>query len=435
MFLTPSHTSLHGHIEYTFMECKEAVIMMLKKRQANYCITSKSRKKQILRGATTNPSKPQANNNPIESQPKIKAEPHEEQFDGKWHDESALKGIVKVEHEPHYGAVKVEGKDKIKHEFEFEWWGEENAVFKEQLEDRVKEEDQHGQAPNTSDHKKIGDDDENWSQDEDNSTPSADELDQNNSKEAKDLSDQNNSTDQNESVDEQQNNSTESNNNPIESQPKIKVEPHEEQFDGKLHDESALKGIVKVEHEPHYGAVKVEGTDKIKHEFEFEWWGEENAVFKEQLEDRVKEEDQHGQAPNSSDHKKIGDDDENWSQDDDNSAPSADDLDQDNSKKHLSDQNNSTDQDGRSGGHTYTASNYDYNANLSYTSNVPYSAHRTDSANLPYSAHRTDSTNLPYSAHRTDSAYRTDSTYLSDSPYTSDPAHTTYSTYSAHTTN
>uniref|UniRef100_A0A914HRQ3 Uncharacterized protein n=1 Tax=Globodera rostochiensis TaxID=31243 RepID=A0A914HRQ3_GLORO len=76
--------------------------------------------------------------------------------------------------------------------------------------------------------------------------------------------------------------------------PKIKVEPHEERFDGRWQDESALKGIVKVEHEPHFGAVKVEGTIKIKHE-------------------------------------------------------SADDLDQDNSKeaKHLSDRNNSTDQDAR----------------------------------------------------------------------------------------
>uniref|UniRef100_A0A914GSJ6 Uncharacterized protein n=1 Tax=Globodera rostochiensis TaxID=31243 RepID=A0A914GSJ6_GLORO len=96
----------------------------------------------------TNQPEPQANNNPIESQPKIKVESNEEQFDGRWQDESALKGNVKAEHEPHYGAVKVE--DKIKHE-------------------------------------------------------SADELDQENSKEAKLLSDQNNSTDQDESVDEQQN--------------------------------------------------------------------------------------------------------------------------------------------------------------------------------------------------------------------------------------
>uniref|UniRef100_A0A914GRV0 Uncharacterized protein n=1 Tax=Globodera rostochiensis TaxID=31243 RepID=A0A914GRV0_GLORO len=72
--------------------------------------------------------------------------------------------------------------------------------------------------------------------------------------------------------------------------PKIKVEPHEEQFDGRWQDENALKRIVKVEHETHYRAVKVEGTVKIKHE-------------------------------------------------------STDDLDQDNSTKHLSDQNNSTDQD------------------------------------------------------------------------------------------
>uniref|UniRef100_A0A914GS83 Uncharacterized protein n=1 Tax=Globodera rostochiensis TaxID=31243 RepID=A0A914GS83_GLORO len=57
----------------------------------------------------TNQSEPQANNNPIESLLKIKVEPQEEQFDGRWQDESALKGNVKVEHEPHYGAVKVEG--------------------------------------------------------------------------------------------------------------------------------------------------------------------------------------------------------------------------------------------------------------------------------------------------------------------------------------
>uniref|UniRef100_A0A914HS36 Uncharacterized protein n=1 Tax=Globodera rostochiensis TaxID=31243 RepID=A0A914HS36_GLORO len=64
----------------------------------------------------TNQSEPQANNNPIESQPKIKIEPHEEQFNGRWQDESALKGIVKVEHEPPlYGAVNVEGPVKIKH--------------------------------------------------------------------------------------------------------------------------------------------------------------------------------------------------------------------------------------------------------------------------------------------------------------------------------
>uniref|UniRef100_A0A183BRB8 Uncharacterized protein n=1 Tax=Globodera pallida TaxID=36090 RepID=A0A183BRB8_GLOPA len=45
----------------------------------------------------------------------IRIEPHEEKFDGRWRDESALKGIVKVEH---LGAVKVEGSVKIKHEFE-----------------------------------------------------------------------------------------------------------------------------------------------------------------------------------------------------------------------------------------------------------------------------------------------------------------------------
>uniref|UniRef100_A0A914GU95 Uncharacterized protein n=1 Tax=Globodera rostochiensis TaxID=31243 RepID=A0A914GU95_GLORO len=113
-----------------------------------------------------------------------RVESNEEQFDGRWQDESALKGNVKVEHEPHYGAVKVEEKDKIKHEFE--WWDEESGEFKEQLEDNVKEEDQDGQAPNTSDHKKIGD----------NSN--------------KHLSDQNNSTDQDENVDEQQNEFNES---------------------------------------------------------------------------------------------------------------------------------------------------------------------------------------------------------------------------------
>uniref|UniRef100_A0A914GUA0 Uncharacterized protein n=1 Tax=Globodera rostochiensis TaxID=31243 RepID=A0A914GUA0_GLORO len=91
----------------------------------------------------TNQSEPQANN---KSQPKIKVELHEEQFDGRLREEFALKGVIKVEHEPHYGAVKVEGTVTIKHE-------------------------------------------------------SADEFDQNNSKEAKQLSDQNNSTDQNESVD------------------------------------------------------------------------------------------------------------------------------------------------------------------------------------------------------------------------------------------
>uniref|UniRef100_A0A914HR79 Uncharacterized protein n=1 Tax=Globodera rostochiensis TaxID=31243 RepID=A0A914HR79_GLORO len=105
-----------------------------------------------------NQSEPQANNNPIESQPEIKVEPHEEQFDGRWRDEPALKGIVKVDHEPHYGAVKVEG--KVKHEFE--WLEEESREFKEQLEHHVKEEDQDGQVPNTSDHKKIGDDNDYW---------------------------------------------------------------------------------------------------------------------------------------------------------------------------------------------------------------------------------------------------------------------------------
>uniref|UniRef100_A0A914GUB4 Uncharacterized protein n=1 Tax=Globodera rostochiensis TaxID=31243 RepID=A0A914GUB4_GLORO len=138
----------------------------------------------------TNQTEPQAN--PIESQPKIKVEPREEQFDGRWQDESALKRNVKVEHEPHFGAVKVEGKDKIKHEFE--WWGKEIGV---------KEEDQDGQDPNTSDHKKIGDDDEYWEKDEDDSAPTTDDLDQENSN--KHLSDQNNSTDQDENVDEQQN--------------------------------------------------------------------------------------------------------------------------------------------------------------------------------------------------------------------------------------
>uniref|UniRef100_A0A914GSK1 Secreted protein n=1 Tax=Globodera rostochiensis TaxID=31243 RepID=A0A914GSK1_GLORO len=117
-----------------------------------------------------NQPEPQANNNSIESQPKIKVESNEEQFDGRWQDESALKGNVKAEHEPHYEAVKVED----------------------------------GQASNTSDHhKKIGDDDENWSKDEDNSAPSADDFDPENSK--KHFSDQNNSTDQDESFDEQQN--------------------------------------------------------------------------------------------------------------------------------------------------------------------------------------------------------------------------------------
>uniref|UniRef100_A0A914GP18 Uncharacterized protein n=1 Tax=Globodera rostochiensis TaxID=31243 RepID=A0A914GP18_GLORO len=109
----------------------------------------------------TNQSEAQANS--IESRPKIKIEPREEQFNERWRDESSLKGIVKVEHEPHYGAVKVE----------------------KQLEDHVKEEDQHGQATNTSDYKKIGD----------NSN--------------KHLSDQNNSTDHDEIVDEQQNESNE----------------------------------------------------------------------------------------------------------------------------------------------------------------------------------------------------------------------------------
>uniref|UniRef100_A0A914HUJ2 Uncharacterized protein n=1 Tax=Globodera rostochiensis TaxID=31243 RepID=A0A914HUJ2_GLORO len=109
-------------------------------------------------GAFDDLQQPQANNNPIESQPEIKVEPHEEQFDGRWRDEPALKGIVKVDHEPHYGAVKVEG--KVKHEFE--WLEEESREFKEQLEHHVKEEDQDGQVPNTSDHKKIGDDNDYW---------------------------------------------------------------------------------------------------------------------------------------------------------------------------------------------------------------------------------------------------------------------------------
>uniref|UniRef100_A0A183C411 Uncharacterized protein n=1 Tax=Globodera pallida TaxID=36090 RepID=A0A183C411_GLOPA len=50
------------------------------------------------------------------------------------------------------------------------------------------------------------------------------------------------------------------------------VEPHEKQFDVRRRDESALKGIVKVEH---LGAVNVEGAVKIKHEFES--WDEESA--------------------------------------------------------------------------------------------------------------------------------------------------------------
>uniref|UniRef100_A0A914HQR2 SHSP domain-containing protein n=1 Tax=Globodera rostochiensis TaxID=31243 RepID=A0A914HQR2_GLORO len=96
---------------------------------------------------------PKAINDPIKSQPKIKIEPYEEQFDGRWRDESALKGIVKVEHEPHYGAVKMEGTVKIKHEFG--WGDEENGTFKKQLEDHVKEEDQDEQALNISDEKNL----------------------------------------------------------------------------------------------------------------------------------------------------------------------------------------------------------------------------------------------------------------------------------------
>ncbi|KAI3408268.1 hypothetical protein GPALN_011903 [Globodera pallida] len=185
--------------------------------------------------------------NHIMEQLKWKVEPHEKQFDGRWQDESALKENVKVEHELHYGAVKVEGTDKIKHELE---WRGESDEFKEQLDNRVKEEDQDGQAPNTSDHKNNGDDDENWSEDEDNTASSEDNLDQHNFKE---------------------------------------VEPNEEeQFDGRWRNEFALKGIVKVEHGQHYGPVKVEGTDKIKHEFK--WWDEESDEFKEQLDNRVKEE-------------------------------------------------------------------------------------------------------------------------------------------------
>uniref|UniRef100_A0A914GSJ1 Uncharacterized protein n=1 Tax=Globodera rostochiensis TaxID=31243 RepID=A0A914GSJ1_GLORO len=57
----------------------------------------------------TNQPEPQTNNNPIKFQPKIKVESKEEQFDGRWQDEKALKGNVKVEHEPHYEEVKVEG--------------------------------------------------------------------------------------------------------------------------------------------------------------------------------------------------------------------------------------------------------------------------------------------------------------------------------------
>ncbi|KAI3419740.1 hypothetical protein GPALN_004171 [Globodera pallida] len=67
-----------------------------------------SRWEKDISPSTTNQSEPEANNNAIKSQPNIKVEPHEEQFDGRCRDESALKGIVKVEHEPHYGAVKLE---------------------------------------------------------------------------------------------------------------------------------------------------------------------------------------------------------------------------------------------------------------------------------------------------------------------------------------
>uniref|UniRef100_A0A914GRV6 Uncharacterized protein n=1 Tax=Globodera rostochiensis TaxID=31243 RepID=A0A914GRV6_GLORO len=120
----------------------------------------------------TNQSEPQANNNPIEPKPKIKVESNEEQFD---RDEPAIKGMVN-EHEPHYGAVKMEG--KVKHEFE--WWNEESREFKEQLEDHVKEEDQDGQAPNTFGHKKIGDDDENLEEDDNKFIEETDQDEQQN---------------------------------------------------------------------------------------------------------------------------------------------------------------------------------------------------------------------------------------------------------------
>ncbi|KAI3419772.1 hypothetical protein GPALN_004202 [Globodera pallida] len=95
------------------------------------------------------------------------------------------------------------------------------------------------------------------------------------------------------------------------------VEPHEEKFDGRWQDKTALKGIVKVEPEPHYGAVKLEGTVKMKHEFE--WMEEESSKFKEQLGNHVKEEVQDGQDSNPFDQKKIGDD--YWEEDENNSAP------------------------------------------------------------------------------------------------------------------
>ncbi|KAI3421789.1 hypothetical protein GPALN_012332 [Globodera pallida] len=51
---------------------------------------------------------------------------------------------------------------------------------------------------------------------------------------------------------------------------KLKIEPDEEQFHERWLNKSAQKGIVKIEHEPHYEAVKVEGTVKIKHEPHYE---------------------------------------------------------------------------------------------------------------------------------------------------------------------
>ncbi|KAI3421799.1 hypothetical protein GPALN_012343 [Globodera pallida] len=83
-------------------------------------------------------------------------------------------------------------------------------------------------------------------------------------------------------------------------------------------------------------------------------WDDESNESKDLKCRHVKEEVQDGQAPNTSDQKNIDEIlkqkfdeiyDENWSEDEDNSAPSQDDLDQENSIKHLSDQNNSTDQD------------------------------------------------------------------------------------------
>ncbi|KAI3418463.1 hypothetical protein GPALN_009791 [Globodera pallida] len=67
-----------------------------------------------------NESAPQASDNPIGSQPKIKIEPDEEQFHERWQNKSAQKGIVKIEHEQHYGAVNVKGTAKIKHEPHYE---------------------------------------------------------------------------------------------------------------------------------------------------------------------------------------------------------------------------------------------------------------------------------------------------------------------------